>query len=1112
MKKTIFKLASIFVIVFALTLCQLSIFKDSDNNVVASEVDNPQIEIYKNNVSYSSEVYIMYAVSCEGFDASNYSVKMLIWNELQTEYLKGTEKYCLTDKGYRIIDEKYCLVFASHGLAAKNMTDDIYARGYVVINEQEYYTDVVKFSVLEYVNKMKEESTLTPSQRNLFDSMLGYGGAAQNNFDYNTDRLANGEYYGIKVHNGHCPDGFNHGRYQYGEKVVIKANEHENGHKFSHWTDENGIIVSYDKEFELDIHSKKEYTAHYKDVSNVSAQLKMSMDVTYDATADELDLADAVEFEYGNAKVQLDVVWDTTSFVEKQVGTQKLYATLKDETAYATYGINENDIYVEINTLPYTYEVDQVTGEYILTGYYGDDEVVVIPTLYNNTYITKIASKAFNEVSTLKEVVIPESIKEIELSAFYFCDNIEKMTIPFIGRSTSDYQNHGFSHLAYIFGATSYEIQEAMLPLNLKSITLNEAVTHIGDYAFYDCSQLEEINISDSLEYIGQFSFENCTGLTEFYIGENFKTIANESFIGCTNLKKVYACNLETLFSINIQGASSGGGYYSPLSNGAELYIDDTLVTEITIPSTIDYLYGILTGCSSIEKVVIPNSITGMYWGCFANMENLKEVEFEENSKLTELAPGTFYGCSSLEAIELPESITTIGSDVFSQCTSLVSIDISSINNVYESDRMFSNCISLESVILSNDLIYIPNNAFYGCSSLKEINLPDGITSIGMSAFFGCISLQSIELPVRLRTIESDAFNGCINLYFVINNSSLELSLGSSENGYVVYYAKQITDANGDIINNEGYSYEITDDNLIFECYDGEYTLIAYLGDEDTITLPLTINDTDYKIHQFNGAKNVIIPEGITTIDEYAFRNSSMLKSITIPSTVSSIEQYAFAGTTCEIIWENTTIEEIGSYAFAQYHGTSLTIPSTVTSIGEYAFEYSTCEIIWKDSTIEEIGSYAFAQYQGTSLTIPDSVKTIKSYAFNGCSNLTSMVIPDNVLSIEEFTFGACYSLTNVTIGNSVTSIGYFAFNYCSSLTNITIGNSVTSIGYYAFNCCENLISIVIPDSVISVEYNIFDGCEKLTIYCEAESQPEGWSVDWNYSNRPVVWEYIIEE
>ena len=103
-------------------------------------------------------------------------------------------------------------------------------------------------------------------------------------------------------------------------------------------------------------------------------------------------------------------------------------------------------------------------------------------------------------------------------------------------------------------------------------------------------------------------------------------------------------------------------------------------------------------------------------------------------------------------------------------------------------------------------------------------------------------------------------------------------------------------------------------------------------------------------------------------------------------------------------------------------------------------------------------------------------------------------------------------SLETIIIPNSVTSIGNSAFSNCDSLTSIVIPNSVTSIGNWAFYDCYRLTSIVIPNSVTSIGEWAFNDCYRLTIYCESTSKPSGWSSNWNYSNRPVVFGYTIEE
>lgn len=133
-------------------------------------------------------------------------------------------------------------------------------------------------------------------------------------------------------------------------------------------------------------------------------------------------------------------------------------------------------------------------------------------------------------------------------------------------------------------------------------------------------------------------------------------------------------------------------------------------------------------------------------------------------------------------------------------------------------------------------------------------------------------------------------------------------------------------------------------------------------------------------------------------------------------------------------------------------------------------------------------------------------VTSIGDSAFFSCYSLTSITIPDSMTSIGEHAFELCTSLKSVVIGDGVTSIGDSAFSECYALTSVTIPDSVTSFGEYAFDDCSSLKSITIPDSVTSIGDYAFYYCENLTIYCEADSKPEGWHENWNPSNRPVVW------
>ena len=273
--------------------------------------------------------------------------------------------------------------------------------------------------------------------------------------------------------------------------------------------------------------------------------------------------------------------------------------------------------------------------------------------------------------------------------------------------------------------------------------------------------------------------------------------------------------------------------------------------------------------------------------------------------------------------------------------------------------------------------------------------------------------------------------------------------------------------------------------------------LTRFTGSQASITISatITVKDTVYSV---------------TSIGQYAFYNCNSLTSITIPDSVTSIGSDAFSYCNSLTIYAEATSKPSGWSSNWNYDGRpvywGINANNYIETTGlQYVIQDGKAVVTRITSTATNIDIPSSVNIGGTNY----SVTSIGDYAFIGCTSLTSIVIPDSVTSIGEGAFGYCTSLTSIVIPDTLTSIGGGAFYNCSSLTNITIPNSVTSIGSYAFSNCNSLKSIVIPDSVTSIGSDAFSYCNSLTIYAEATSKPSGWDSFWNYSNRPVYWEYV---
>ena len=286
----------------------------------------------------------------------------------------------------------------------------------------------------------------------------------------------------------------------------------------------------------------------------------------------------------------------------------------------------------------------------------------------------------------------------------------------------------------------------------------------------------------------------------------------------------------------------------------------------------------------------------------------------------------------------------------------------------------------------------------------------------------------------------------------VYNKSTLPITVGSEDHGYVAYYA-------GNVYTQEGDS-KLTDTSDGYRFfYDGEKGyLIGYYGTETALTLPAS----------FTAYNGTLVEK--YEIAERAFYGCTALKSVTIPESVTGIGDYAF--TYCEGL-------------------TSIIIPDSVTSIGNGAFGYCTGL---------------------TSVTIGNGVQSMGVEAFAYCFGLTSVTIGSGVTSIGESTFGGCINLASIVIPNGVTSIGGIAFAYCNSLTSIIIPESVTSIGDMAFAECNTLKAVYYRGTATqwqAVTIGSDPFMSTTTVYCYSETPPTDTGNYWHFDTdgvTPVKW------
>ena len=660
-------------------------------------------------------------------------------------------------------------------------------------------------------------------------------------------------------------------------------------------------------------------------------------------------------------------------------------------------------------------------------------------------------------------------------------------------------------------------------------------VTRIVNYTFSNCTGIKEITIPNSVTTVGENAFLNCTGITEITIPNSVTNIGHYAFNGCTALKKISFEDGESTLSL---GCKSFSSYSSYLGQG--LFYDCPLEVlylgrNLSYNSHQNHGYSPFYGKTTLTDVTIGNNVTVIGECAFLDCTELIDIRIPNNVKTIENS--AFANCTGITEITIPNSVTEIKYDVFNGCTALKDFTIEDgdcalfvgCKSGTIRDGLLYDC-PLETLYLGRDLSHDYYSPFYNKTTLKNVTIGNRVTSIGNNAFYNCNSLTNIELPNSITKIGYGSFRYCSGLTgaLIIPNSVITIGYDAFKNctGLTsVYIGTNIANIGTNAFSNCNNIQEVHISNLESYCKikcDNATSNPMYRANtlylngaiiRGTLTIPEDVTEIPpYAFKNCSGIRKVIIPDNVTSIGFAAFEKCENITDIQIGNGVTNIGEHAFShctNLTNIIIPDNVT--NIGSYAFQNCQGvTSVKIGNSVTDIGIEAFLNCTklvavyindlanwCRINfnemndrWGNSRPSNPLYYAKNLYLNeeliTNLVIPDDITEIRSLAFHGCESLKSVKIHNNVKTIGYKAFYNCNNLLSAIIGNNVNNIGNYAFNNCKSLTNITIPNSVTTINEGAFYGCSGLTSVKIGNGVTTIGTWAFKNCTgELFINCD---------------------------
>ena len=714
--------------------------------------------------------------------------------------------------------------------------------------------------------------------------------------------------------------------------------------------------------------------------------------------------------------------------------------------------------------------------------------------------VTSIGGGAFESCSALTSIAIPNSVTSIGKYAFRFCSSLTFVTL---GNSVTS------------IGASAFNGC-----FSLTSITIPNSVTSIGDGAFHDCSQIIMQGTTPPLISAGTFS-DNVTILVPCSAMDAYLATPVWQFLDLNGLShhvtlnatkggsaQITAANCESN-NVTIEAYASDNYQFKQWSDGnTDNPRTLTLTKDLTLTAEfeeIPYYTVTLNGNSLYGSVSI--------WDW--NFYDESQVQFEVRSGTEvhfreEGGCGTWLGWSDgvteNERTIVITSDTTISSrfDVETYSVSITAGEGGYLENG-NIEREYNEC--------NREWIY---NCAYANEGYYFVGWSDGNTN-------NCIDIYPYE---DINLVAQFAPKMQVTVLVGVDNASKDMG---SVSGSGIFYS-------GDYVtitatpNNGYYFVEWSDgncnatrelylqsDTTLFATFAvGEYggkcgDNLYWTYSDNTITITGSGNmDLDkyyawkqyYYYYWYNNVTAVQFPEGITSIDDYAF-SEMFLTNVVIPASVTYFGERAFSnnynltrfeyqGTEAECEgdeWGNGNILQSchnlhyfkGQVNMLSYDNDYL--DTVIITSGEmFDRYYNTTYIDNSNANNTYFDGYSYSEVLDVeTLLLPNGLQEIGNYALYNARHLEQITIPAGVARIGEGAFEECRSLESVTFtGTVLREIDDWAFYNCHSLKDITIPVGVTSIGKAAFFDCSYLKEITLPSTVQTVDDNAFGQCQKV--------------------------------
>ena len=704
--------------------------------------------------------------------------------------------------------------------------------------------------------------------------------------------------------------------------------------------------------------------------------------------------------------------------------------------------------------------------------------------------VKKIGARAFRNCTKLTHIHIPDTVTEIGDEAFRRCESLKQIRLPEgklrIGRGAFRgckglADKDGFVIVRNVLHCYCGESDALVIPDAVKKIDpsvfadnpyvaelrLPEGMTEIGDEVFRFCEDLTKITVPDSVVRFGRQAFRFCKGLAD---QNGFVIVKNRlwSYFG------------------------PGGAVTVPegvTSIEEAAFYGNTRITSLVIPDSVKKIEeGAFRGCEELSALRLGGGATCIGKDAFSLCQKLTAVSIPKT--VHTIGVSAFSQCEALGVLEIAEGVEDIGDYAFSHCKALTSVAVPTSVTCF-GVGVFNGCSNLTQMIFPFHIRWAAHQTLNYLNNLQRLVMP-GVTperfmskTARYAAAVGFLTgSEAYEEPLvaeSYRAFIRRNKKAILPLLFKLDSApglSVLLSLGkgkpkdfdkdyvqpaqnagaSSCMAYLMDWSNRQLQPEAELdlfmdeLMRDPFDPEELRENWSFKKLpDGTMRITGYKGTETQVEFPPRVGKkqvTSIGMHVLattrkaagTQIRSVIIPEGVTTIEDGAFLECEHLQTVQLPTSIKTIGKLAFSG--CPGLKDAKGFVIFGDTLFG-YYGTDPepVIPEGVRVISEGAFR---------------------GRMHLKTVTLPESLEEIGETAFFKCSQLNTVRIPGRVRRIGDSAFSACENLKTVTVDEGVRIIDDSGFSDCGKLTTMTLPASIKGIGLWAFDNC-NIMTIHAP-------------------------------------------------